>query len=145
MDPHDHLIADHNTLRSQAGHLNTLVGGDAETLGGALENFQAVVQKHFQQEDVYFRTLDDGNRIPVRGLVHQLRNDHAAVVFTLESLSIRLRKYGMNDDWRGRFNNLMNVLLPHLDQEENHLFPLGRSTLSAGELARITQVMQDSE
>ena len=58
-----------------------------------------------------------------RGLIHQLRNDHAAVIFTLESLAIRLRKNGVNPDWRTRFDNLMNVFLPHLDQEEKNLFP----------------------
>ena len=31
--------------------------------------------------------LDDGKRVEDRGLIHQLRNDHAAVIFTLESLA----------------------------------------------------------
>ena len=83
-----------------------------------------------------------GKRVPDRGLIHQLRNDHAAVVFTLESLVIRLRKNGINPDWQSRFDNLMNVFLPHLDQEENHLFPIGRKMLSSAELDTISQKIQ---
>src|SRR5207302_6979827 len=114
-------------------------------LGEALASFQSAVQKHFQREDVYYRVLDDDKRVPDRGLIHQLRNDHAAVVFTLESLAIRLRKSGVNADWKGRFDTLMKVFLPHLDEEDNHLFPIGRKMLSATEIDIISQKIQSGE
>jgi hemerythrin-like domain-containing protein len=145
MDPHDLLAADHAALRQQAGALKGLVGQDPQKLGEALARFQTAVQHHFQREDVYYRILDDDKRVPDRGLIHQLRNDHAAVVFTLESLAIRLRKNGVNPDWKGRFDNLMNVFLPHLDQEDNHLFPLGRKMLSPAEIEQISQKIQSCE
>jgi hemerythrin-like domain-containing protein len=145
MDPHDLLITDHKALRAQAEALKSLVDQDPQKLATALAGFQTAVQKHFKVEDAYFRVLDNDKRIPDRGLVHQLRNDHAAVVFTLESLAIRLRKNGVNPDWRGRFDNLMAVFLPHLDQEEKRLFTLGRKMLSAGELEQITQQIQNYE
>jgi len=100
MNPHDLLIADHQSLRKQAGALQDAVRKDPKTLADALADFQKSVQKHFKREDVYYRVLDDGKRVPDRGLVHQLRNDHAAVVFALESLAIRLRKTGVNRNGR---------------------------------------------
>ena len=77
--------------------------------------------------------------------MHQLRNDHAAVVFTLESLAIRLRKNGVNPDWRSRFENLMDVFLPHLDQEEKTLFPLGKKCSTRQELEAIARRCDASE
>src|SRR5262249_31310752 len=100
---------------------------------------------HFKREDAYFRILDQDKRVPDRGLVHQLRNDHAAVIFTLESLQIRLRKNGANPDWRSRFTNMMNVFFPHLDIEEKQLFALGKKMLSTEELAQITRDIHDGE
>jgi len=145
MDPHDLLIADHQALRQQAETLKTLVEEDPKKLGEALSSFQATVQKHFKREDAYYRILDVGKRIPDRGLIHQLRNDHAAVVFTLESLAIRLRKNGVNPDWRTRFNNLMNVFLPHLDQEDTQLFPTGRKMLTPDEIDTLKRQIEECE
>jgi hypothetical protein len=145
MDPHNLLITEHNDLRAQAEALKALVDQDPQLLGAELARFQSAVQKHFKCEDAYFRVLDDDKRVPDRGLVHQLRNDHAAVVFTMESLAIRLRKNGVNPDWRGRFDNLMNVFLPHLDQEEKQLFTLGRKILTQSELEQISQQIQNYE
>jgi hypothetical protein len=145
MDPHDLLAADHIALRQQAGALKKRVNGDPTALGEGIVAFQKAVQLHFLSEDGYYRILDDGKRVEDRGLIHQLRNDHAAVVFTLESLAIRLRKNGVTPDWRTRFDNLMNVFLPHLDQEDNHLFPLGRKLLTPAELEQITAQIQNRE
>ncbi len=145
MDPHDLLAADHNVLRKQAESLKSLVDRDPKKLAAVLAEFQTSVMKHFKREDVYYRIVDNDKRIPDRGLIHQLRNDHAAVIFTLESLAIRLRKNGVNPDWRTRFDNLMNVFIPHLEQEDKHLFPIGRKLLSASELEAITEHIQNCE
>ncbi len=145
MNPHDLLTSDHQRLRDQAGKLKEFIGQNPQTLTEALTEFQKNVQKHFKREDVYYRVLDDGKRIEDRGLIHQLRNDHAAVVFTLESLAIRLRKNGVNADWRIRFDNLMNVLIPHLDKEDGFLFPLGQKMLSPQELASLADQIQNLE
>jgi len=145
MDPHDLLASDHHALRQQAADLRATIEKDAQALADGLVSFQKSVQKHFKREDFYYRILDDGKRLADRGLVHQLRNDHAAIVFTLESLAIRLRKNGVNKDWLGRFNNLMAVFHPHLDQEEQALFPIGRKTLSAAELSQMSEQMDSCE
>jgi len=145
MNPHDLLIADHKNLRTQAGSLRAAVEKDPKKLESDLLAFQQSVQTHFKREGAYYRILDDGKRLNDRGLVHQLRNDHAAVVFTLESLAIRLRKNGVNADWRTRFDNLMSVFLPHLDAEEKNLFPIGRKTLSEEEIKTILQDMQSGD
>jgi len=145
MDPHELLLSDHKTLRTQAADLRAAIKTGPKVLTEKLVSFQKVIQKHFKLEDIYYRVLDDGKRLEDRGLVHQLRNDHAAVVFTLESLAIRLRKNGVNEDWLTRFNNLMDVFLPHLDQEEEALFPIGKKTLSTGEQKTIIEKMDASE
>jgi len=139
MNPHDLLAADHQSLRSQASALKAAVEKGPKQLSEALAAFQKSVRIHFKHEDIYYRVLDDAKRVPDRGLIHALRNDHAAVVFTLESLAIRLRKNGVNPDWRGRFDNLMAVFLPHLDTEETSLFSIGKKMLTPEELAAITR------
>lgn len=139
MDPHDRFTRDHRIIREQAKLLQDAVSKNPENLGKSLQEFQALVRAHFQREDTYYRILDDGKRIADRGLVHQLRNDHAAAIFTLESLGIRYRKSGVNSEWMTRFTSLINVLLPHLDQEESVLFPLGRKLLTAEEVTAIQQ------
>jgi hemerythrin-like domain-containing protein len=145
MDPHDQFIADHSALKIQAADLRKAIEGDAAALATQLVSFQKATSRHFSHEDIYYRILDADKRLEDRGLVHQLRNDHAAVIFTLESLAIRLRKNGVNDDWLSRFNNLMNVFLPHLDQEEQTLFPIGRKTLSREEITKIVSQIESSE
>jgi hemerythrin len=145
VNPHDLLTSDHQALRVQAGKLRDLIGQNPQAMAASLTEFQKEVQKHFKREEAYYRVLDDGKRVEDRGLIHQLRNDHAAVVFTLESLAIRLRKDGINPDWHTRFDNLMNVFLPHLDQEEKHLFPAGRKMLTPQELDIISQHIQSCE
>ena len=145
MNPHDLLAADHKLLRNQAAVLKKAVEGEAQKLAQELVGFQKAVQKHFKREDAYYRILDDGKRVEDRGLIHQLRNDHAAVIFTLESLAIRLRKNGVNPEWRTRFDNLMTVFLPHLDQEDAKLFPIGKKLLSSKELDAIAQDIKSCE
>ncbi len=138
MDPHEQLTSDHGRLRREAEALKKLVSSNQpDLLGQSLQDFQASVRLHFKREDVYYRILDSDKRIPDRGLIHQLRNDHAAVIFTLESLAIRLRKNGCNEDWQTRFQNMMDVFLPHLDHEEHTLFPLGRKSLTPQEIKSI--------
>jgi hemerythrin len=143
MNPHDLLSADHESLKSQASELEAAIDQDPKKLADALVSFQKSVQKHFKHEDIYYRVLDDAKRVPDRGLIHQLRNDHAAIVFTLESLAIRLRKNGVNPDWRRRFDSLMAVFLPHLDTEDKSLFSIGKTLLTAVELAAISRQIDD--
>src|SRR5581483_2666926 len=97
------------------------------------------IQKHFRLEEPFYRILDAEKRVPDRGLIHQLRNDHAAVLFSFESLLIRLRKQGPNEDWRQRLESLMNVLLPHLDLEEQRAFPLADELLTPEEKTKLSQ------
>jgi len=139
MNPHDLLTSDHQSLRTEASALRAAIEQSPKQLAEALAAFQKSIQKHFKYEDFYYRVLDDAKRLPDRGLIHALRNDHAAVVFTLESLAIRLRKSGVNPEWRGRFDNLMAVFFPHLDAEEKSLFSIGKKMLTPEELTAITQ------
>jgi hypothetical protein len=142
MNLEDQFIADHGTLRKQVSLLTSLMDGKPATLSEELERFQTVVQNHFKKEEPYYRVLDEGKRVPDRGLMHQLRNDHAAVIFAVESLRIRLRKGGVNPEWRGRFDRLMEVFLPHMDQEEKTLYPLGQKLLTPEEVSRIAAEIQ---
>jgi len=145
MNPHELLSSDHVSLKKHAAQLRAAMDERPQRLAEELAVFQKAVQKHFKREEPYYRVLDEGKRLEDRGFVHQLRNDHAAVVFTLESLSIRLRKNGLNPDWRGRFDTLMNVFLPHLDLEEKELFPIGKKMLTPEELEGIVRHIEACE
>jgi len=145
MNPHERFTSDHQALRQQAAALRETLNKKAPTLSDFLSGFQKEVQKHFKREESYYRILDTDKRVPDRGLIHQLRNDHAAIIFTLESLVIRLRKNGADADWQRRFDTLMNVLLPHLDQEDSHLFPLGKSLLTPAEIESVREHIQNCD
>lgn len=143
-NPHDLLKADHAALRKQAEAVQSLIDRDAKKLSEALAQFQSGVQKHFRREEIYYRVLDNGKRVDDRGLMHQLRNDHAAVIFSIESLVIRLRKNGVTPEWRAKLKVLMDVFLPHLDTEEKQLFSKGTEVLTSAELADIIQQIEQS-
>ena len=145
MNPHEHLSSDHLALRKDAQTLQATIEAGSDALLNPLLAFQKSVQRHFQKEDPYYRILDDGKRLEDRGMVHQLRNDHAAIIFSLESLLIRLRKSGATPDWKGRFDTMMKVFLAHLDLEDTVLFPKGKTMLTAIELEQISAHIQDCE
>jgi hemerythrin superfamily protein len=145
MTTHELLTADHEAIRRLATRLQAAAKKPLETFSDLLASLQQTVQKHFRREEVYYRVLDDGKRIQERDLMHTLRNDHAAVIFALESLAIRLRKTGYNPDWQKRFDNLLGVLLPHLDQEEKTLFPKGTAMLSPSEIKSIQEQIEAIE
>jgi len=58
--------------------------------------------------------------------MHALRNDHAAVVFTLESLAIRLRRKVPLEEWKTKFEGMIKVLLEHFTIEEKNYSPGGK-------------------
>ena len=95
------------------------------------------LRQHFAREEVYYRPIDKDSRFSDPGFVHQLRNDHAALIFGMESLLIRLKKNGAADEWWTHFDKLMAVFLPHMKQEEDVLFPEAERILSTEEWANI--------
>ncbi len=134
-------MADHQGLRRLAKKFQACVESQSADLAAVLSEFQSAVQEHFKREDLYYRILDQDKRLDDRTLVHSLRNDHAAVIFTLESLVIRLRKAGMEAEWKRRYKNLMAVFIPHLDQEENVLFPLAAKVFTPDDLLKLEEEM----
>jgi hypothetical protein len=134
MSIHDLLIQDHQTIRTKARALEAALGQGSPKLPELMAQFQATVLPHFKKKDLYYQRLDDGKRVTDRVLMHDLRNDHAAIVFTIESLVIRLRKNGPNEEWKKKWKSLTEVLFPHFDKEESVLFPLGKKLMSPAEL-----------
>jgi hypothetical protein len=110
MTPEEFLTAEHNHLRKLFAALDSAL----EESGDPAPHFSQIhseIQKHFRHEDPYYGLVDAGKRFDDRGLMHTLRNDHAAVLFTLESLKIRLRKSGLTPEWRERYKTMRGVLL----------------------------------
>src|SRR4051812_19090513 len=87
MTVHESLTNDHQTIRKRVADIQAAIGKDKAKLESLFSLFQGDVSRHFNREDVYYRVLDEGKRIDERVLMHDLRNDHAAVVFTMESLA----------------------------------------------------------
>jgi iron-sulfur cluster repair protein YtfE (RIC family) len=123
MTIHELFIADHARLRHQITTLQNTTASLAD-LEQSYAGFQKDLRAHFHKEDsVYYAYVDAEKKIPDRELFHTLRNDHAAVIFALESLAIRLRKKVPLPEWKSKFHTMIQVLLPHFDQEEQKLFP----------------------
>ena len=130
---------EHQQLRERLTRLEEALAQDETTFPAVFFAFQADASAHMKRKDLFYKQLDENHRVPDRVLMHDLRNNHAAVVFALESLGIRLRKNGPNAEWRLRWTSMTNVLKPHWDQEERDLFPLFESLLSAEEQQRLTR------
>ena len=131
MTPENLLIQEHAVIRECFAKLDKTI--DPKEMAAGLVDFQSAIQKHFRREEPYYTLIDSGKRFHDRGLMHTLRNDHAAVLFTLESLKIRLRKSGVTPEWKERYAMMRIVLLSHLETEEKELFPKALSMLSATE------------
>jgi hemerythrin-like domain-containing protein len=136
--PHERLIAEHQHLRQLAQQLRASSDDAIRTL---FPSFRDGILAHFHREDVYYRALDRGRRFEDRGLMHTLRNDHAAVTFTLESLGMRLRKNGPTPEWKAKLETMLSVLLPHFDNEERQFFPAAQQLLSEQERETIEREM----
>jgi iron-sulfur cluster repair protein YtfE (RIC family) len=140
MNVHDHLIKDHVQIRQHLQEVQAALTGPSDTLSERLLTLQKAVQSHFRKEDdAYYPVVDADKRLPDRALLHALRNDHAAVIFALESLTIRLRKKVPMSEWQAKFEKMQQVLLSHFDQEEKTLFPLGQKTLTSAEFQSLLE------
>jgi len=133
MDIHDSLASDHHHLRTLIEDLRRQRQDSNPVLDTKLHELKTHLTRHFAREEVYYRMVDFDKRFDDRGLIHQLRNDHAALIFGMESLLIRLRNKGPVTEWWDRFENLITVLLPHMDHEEKALFPEAERLLTAEE------------
>jgi hypothetical protein len=140
MSPQELLRKDHETLRQLAATIKKNLTTDRTRASALVGDFQKLVQQHFRREDSFYKKIDGGKQVPDRGLMHSLRNDHAAVLFTLESLAIKLRKGGPTQEWEQRLNSMFSVLLPHLDREEIDLFPLAAALPSEDQAALIAEM-----
>src|SRR5688572_16383974 len=97
---HASLTNEHTALREKIQILRDLrQTTDPKRLTVALTDLKMTIQANFRREEVYYRVVDQDKRLKDRGLIHQLRNDHAALIFGMESLAIRLRKNGPVEDW----------------------------------------------
>ena len=146
MEIPDQFIAEHVVLR---GKMETLRASqkppDAAKTTALLTELQETIRRHFRHEDVFYRVLDNDRRVGDRGAMHQVRNDPAAVIFGLESLAIRLRKNGPTPEWQGKLQNLLNILLPHFEQEEKELFPEALKLLRPAEIEAIQSELARGE
>ena len=143
MNVHELFAADHVRLRQRVVEIQTVLAKNPAKLEELFLAFQQEVRTHFRKEDeVYYTRVDAGKKINDRELIHHLRNDHAAVVFTLESLAIRLRKKVPLEEWKTKFDAMIKVLLPHFDHEEQKLFPEVERTLPPATLQDLLDKVQ---
>lgn len=144
MAVNDLLTAEHARLRKSVAEIQAAFEKSPSAAGDIFLRFKDAVRLHFRREDeVYFKILDDGKRISNRELMHDIRNDHAAVVFALESLAIKIRKQVPVAEWKPKFDHMISFFLPHLDQEEKELFPEGARILAAEQMNQILEDMQN--
>jgi iron-sulfur cluster repair protein YtfE (RIC family) len=143
MTLHELFIAEHAKLRQRVAEVQAVLAKNPDQLEAVFSTFHQEVRAHFRKEDeVYYPFVDAGKKIKDRELIHALRNDHAAVVFTLESLAIRLRKKVPLPEWKGKFETMIKVLLPHFDHEEKKLFPEVERIISPTELQSLQDKIQ---
>ncbi len=146
MTLHDVFTSDHAQLRKMIAGIQTALTKNLEAVEAVYPAFQQAARAHFRKEDeVYYPYVDAGKRLEDRELMHTLRNDHAAVVFALESLAIRLRKKPPVAEWKAKFDMMIEVLLPHFDHEEQKLFPAVERSLKPAELQSLLEKVQALE
>jgi hemerythrin len=144
MDIHDILATEHNELRAIIRKIGAQRASPSDALKSFIEELRSAIRSHFSHEEAYYRTVDKDPRFSDPGCVHQLRNDHAALLFGMESLLIRLKKKGPVAEWWEHFDKLMAVFLPHMKLEEDALFPEAERLLTAPEWQVIRQSIAQS-
>jgi iron-sulfur cluster repair protein YtfE (RIC family) len=143
MTVHELFTADHVRLRKEIAAIQSALASKPGHLESLFLDFQKSARAHLRKEDeVYYPHVDAGKKLRDRELMHSLRNDHAAVVFALESLAIRLRKKVPLPEWKLKFDTMINVLLAHFDMEEQTLFPAVQSALPPAELKTLLDKVQ---
>jgi hemerythrin-like domain-containing protein len=144
MTLHDRFVTEHKALRQQVTEIRSALSAKSTPKVQELfSSFQEALRRHLHEEDsAYYRVLDDGRRVTDRGLMHGLRNDHAGVIFALESLMIRLRKPVPLPEWEKRFSAMIDVLLPHFDREEKELFPQAEKLLTPEQTKAILEEIE---
>jgi hemerythrin-like domain-containing protein len=143
MTVHELLTADHAQLRQQIAEIQNTLTTQPTKLEAIYLAFQEHVRVHFHKEDsVYYKHVDTGKQFADRDLMHSLRNDHAAVVFSMESLAIRLRRKVPLEEWTTRFDSMIKVLLEHFTIEETKLFPQVERSLPPDKLQTILEEIQ---
>jgi len=143
MTVHDLFTADHIRLRKEIAGIQSALASKPGELESLFLDFQKSARAHLRKEDeVYYPYVDAGKKLGDRELMHSLRNDHAAVVFALESLAIRLRKKVPLPEWKVKFDTMINVLLEHFDTEEQKLFPFVERALPPAELKALLEKVQ---
>jgi iron-sulfur cluster repair protein YtfE (RIC family) len=143
MTLHELLVADHVQLRHRIAQIQTSLVKKPAELEALYLSFHQEARAHFRKEDeVYYPYVDGDKKMGDREMMHTLRNDHAAVIFALESLAIRLRKKVPLEEWKSKFQALIDVLLPHFDTEEKKLFPEVERVISPAELRSLLEKIQ---
>jgi iron-sulfur cluster repair protein YtfE (RIC family) len=142
MNIHDYFRSEHRQIEEQVSSIRKTLKASPEKLEVQFSKFHSLVRSHLRGEDeIYYPSVDGEKQISNRTLMHDLRNDHAAVVFTLESLAIRLRRKVPLTEWQVKFESMAQVLLAHFAHEENVLFPEVEKRITAADLnALLTQV-----
>jgi iron-sulfur cluster repair protein YtfE (RIC family) len=146
MNVHQLFLSEHTALRQHIADVQKALKSSPASVEELYPRLQEALRNHLRKEDtVYYAEIDGNKQFADRVLMHDLRNDHAAVVFTLESLAIKLRKKVPMEEWRPRFENMIKVLIAHFEQEEKTLFPFVEKNLKPAELQSILEKVQALE
>ena len=133
MNIHQTFVHEHQTLQQQAQELESAFRHGSAQLAGLMVQFQAAVLRHLKRKDVYYARVDDGRRVPNRQLMHDLRNDQAALVLAFDCLVTRTLRSGGDGDWT-KWLEIKDLLLSHFQKEEATLFPLVQVLLTSADL-----------
>jgi hemerythrin-like domain-containing protein len=137
MKIHDTLCVEHKEMRAVIEAIRASKSASIDAIPDLLTQLQGLVRTHFRKEEVYYKVVDQDKRYSDRGFIHQLRNDHAALLFGMESLLLRFKKNGPVEAWWEHFERLMNVFGAHMDREEKTLFPESEKLLQPDEWTAI--------
>ena len=140
---HDPLVVEHEALRKGLAEVQRAAAQNSRRLKKLFPSFRERLSQHIHREDsLYYRSVNEGTPIQDRELLHALRNDHAAAIFTLESLSIRLGKEGLTEEWKKRFNAMARMLQEHFERKEQKLFPAVERLLSPAQKVSLRKALK---
>lgn len=134
------LIQDHAKVRHIIDELLETKPTAKQTRQQLLTTLKHELQTHEAlEENIVYASLKD--KRPTRELAQEAYQEHHVVDVLLEELeSLDFR----DEAWKAKLTVLQENLLHHIQEEEEQLFPQAEKTLSAKELDKLGQRIDDA-
>ncbi len=133
----DILITDHHTLIDVMNQLINAIEASSDECDQLFRAFRTTFDQHDDaEENILYPALKQINELK-RIVLKGFQAHHVVKVGILE---LRLLPY-TSESWGPKFSVVRDSILLHMEEEEEKLFPLAQTLLSANELEKFGDIL----